>query len=124
MDLNSKNVEDVFMECLFNEGENTKNAIKVEGIVSTFGFHPDRIKEHKDDIYSMLKELPGEFQKDIGGGWTFLNACNTKDGTQWGEHQNIEQLFTLGIACGKAKFLMPRDMWGMFPGGMPYCEVM
>ena len=120
MNLNSENVQAVFTECLFKEGEDTSNAIIVEGIVNNFGFHPERIKEHKDDISSMLNELPEQFQKDSGGGWSFLNACMTKRDVQWGEHQNMEQLFTLGMACKKVKSLMPRNMWSALPGGMPY----
>ena len=124
MELTAENVETVFMECLFKGGENSSNAIIAEGITSKFGLHPDRIKEQEENIYSMLKELPEQFQKKVGGGWSFLNACNDKNGKQWtGLHQKMEQLFVLGIACGKAKYLMPRDMWSAFPGGMPYCVV-
>ena len=122
--LTAKNVETIFMDCLFRDDEDTSKAVIVEGILNQFGFHPDRLESHKQAIAEMLAELPDEFQSDKGGGWSFLNACMTKAGEQWGEHQNMEQLFTLGIATKKANWLMPRKMWKALPGGMPYVVVM
>ena len=123
MDLTSENVNKIFLDCLFDEDteENQEKAIIVEGIMSVFGFDPDRIKKHKNDIISLLMQLPKEFQRNGGGGWSFLNACNRDDGEQWtGLHGDMERLFSLGIACGYAKFQLPRDMWKILPGGMPY----
>jgi hypothetical protein len=54
---------------------------------------------------------------------SFLNACMTKDDNQWGEHQNMEQLLALGIAIGYARILLPRNMWSVLPGGVPYFSV-
>ena len=124
MKLTSENVSEVFMDCLFRDGEDTDNHVKAEGITATVGFHPDRIETHKEDVAAMLACLPDEFQSKKSGGWSFLNACNDKYGRQWGEHQNMEQLFQLGIALGLAKWLMPREMWAMCPGGMPYVAVL
>lgn len=123
--LTSDNVETIFLTCLYqDEDKDRSNAIIVEGITMNFGFHPEHIEENKELIYSLLKELPDEFQMDIGGGWTFLNACNDKDGNLWGEHRNIEQLLALGIAIEKAKYLLPRDLWKALPGGMPYIGIL
>lgn len=121
--LTAQNVNEVFMDCLFRNGEDTSKAVTVEGIVSKFVFHPSRLESHKTDIKEMLSALPEQFQTDKGGGWSFLNACMTNDGEQWGEHQNMEQLFALGIATGQAKWLLPRDIWHSLPGGMPYVSV-
>lgn len=74
----------------------------------------------------MLLQLPKEFQKGSGsgGGISFLNACNDVSGKQWTDsHQVMEQLFALGIGCNKVKCLMPREMWKVLPGGMPYYVV-
>lgn len=120
MTLTAENVETVFMNCLFLEGEDTSQAKIVKGIVSEYGFHPQRLESYKVKIAEMLGCLPDEFREDKGGGWSFLNACNTKDGYQWGEHRNIEQLLALGIATQQAKMLLPREMWHVLPGGMPY----
>ena len=127
MKLNAENVEDVFMDCLFKDGEvefyEPKDMIMTEGIRNSMGFNPERIEKHREDVKSMLSQLPEPFFKQIGGGWSFLNAIETRDGEQWAEHKNVEQLLTLGIGLGYASYLMPREMWKMFPGGMPYFQV-
>ncbi len=123
MKLTASNLDTVFHDCLFKEGEDTKNHAIGKGVINDFGFHPERLAFHADDIQTMLDELPDEFREDKGGGMSFLNACMTRDGHQWGEHRNMEQLFALGTASGKAKMLMPREMWNMMPGGMPYFSV-
>lgn len=123
MELTSENVNKIFMDCLFEEDkeENKKKAIMIEGLVAKFGLNPDAVKKHKKDIYSMLKQLPKNFQENGGGGWSFLNACNRKDGTQWtGLHSTMEQLVVLGIASGYVKYTLPRKMWEILPGGVPY----
>ena len=59
-----------------------------------------------------------------GQGSSFLNACYDRDGDLWtGDHATMEQLFVLGIAAGMVNCLMPRDMWPVLPGGMPYYSV-
>jgi len=124
MKLTAENVNSVFIDCLFKDGEQTEDHVKVKGLVSTFGFHPERIKEHNEEIYSMLKQLPDSFQKDSGGGMSFLNACDDADGNQWtGLHQTMEQLVVLGIGIDKVKYCLSREMWKAFPGEMPYFVV-
>ena len=124
MKLTAENVNSIFMDCLFKEGEPTENLVKAEGVISTFGFHPGRIKKHTKEIYDMLKQLHKEFQKDSGGGMSFLNACNDKDGNQWtGLHQDMEQLVVLGIAINKVRYCLPRELWSSLPGSMPYFVV-
>ncbi len=120
MKLTSKNVNTVFMDCLFKDGEDTSNPAIGEAVMSKFGFNRERLAGHTRDIVQMLSQLPDQFMANKGGGWSFLNACMTADGDQWGEHMNIDQLIALGGALGVVKFCMPRDMWKMFPGGMPY----
>lgn len=122
--LNPQRVSAIFMDCLFREGEDTSNHIKAEGVIITVGFHPERLASHKDGIEEMLGELPDEFKQSTGGGWSFLNACNDKNGNQWtGEHRVMEQLFLLGIAIGKVKIQLPREVWPALPGGLPYLVV-
>lgn len=123
MKLTAENVETVFKDCLFGDAEDTSKAVVVEGVLNKFGFHPGRLATHKVEIKQLLDELPSDFRSDGGGGWSFLNACMTKDGVQWGEHRNIEQLLVLGIATNQAKMLMPRNMWRILPGCMPYFAV-
>lgn len=125
--LNPQKVTDTFMFCLFKDGEPKTTYLPAPGITRNVGFHPGRIAEKRDNIIEMLAELPMEFHEESaggGGGWSFLGACNDKHGNQWtGEHRTMEQLFQLGIAAGVASYLMPREMWAKFPGGMPYIVV-
>ena len=123
--INTQEVEKIFMDCLHNPSKKTKNNIVIiEGITCKFGFHPKKLELHKERIIAMLSELPTQFRQNSGGGWSFLNACNTKDGEQWtGLHQRMEQLFVLGMGIGKAKYVMPRKMWNSLPGGMPYIVI-
>lgn len=123
MKLTASNLDNVFRDCLFKDGEDTSNPAVGQGIMHDFGFNRERLDSHAETIQSMLNELPDDFQEGKGGGMSFLNACMTRDGHQWGEHSNMEQLFAIGIASGKVKLLLPREMWGALPGGMPYYSV-
>ncbi len=119
--LNAEQVNAVFMDCLFRDGEDTSKHVRAEGIIRNVEFHPERLESHRTEIVAMLNELPEKFQERGGGGWSFLNACNDKHGNQWTSfHQTMEQLFQLGIGIGKVKSLMPRKLWNILPGGMPY----
>jgi len=119
--LSADNVTEIFNDCLFKEGESTDNFVQAEGITNMVGFHPERLEGHREDIKDMLSDLPDDFKVSKGGGMSFLNACDTKDGKQWtGYHQVMEQLFLLGLVIGEVKYLAPRELWEVFPGGMPY----
>jgi len=127
--LSAQEVGDTFKVCLFRKEEVANGmpkpeheAIFVEGVTMKFGLHKERVNKRKDKIIGFLKELPEEFSK--GGGWSFLNLCNDKDGQQWtGLHKVMQELVCLGIAIGKMKYTMPKDTWAALPGGMPYVTV-
>lgn len=116
----------VLRDCLFADEEVSDNtpppdAVLVEGVVNKFGFHPQRLESHRAQVRTWLAELPHNFRESEGGGWSFLNACLLEDGTLWtGEHRRMEQLFALGIGLGMVRSVLPRDLWGTLPGGMPY----
>lgn len=124
--LTSERVEKIFMDCLFKneeviDGKPIFEPVKAEGIMTNIGFHPERLQSHKEEIIEMLNELPENFHVKTGGGWSFLFACNDKHGELWtGLHERMEQLFQLGIGIGKVSYLMPRHMWEVLPGKMPY----
>jgi len=125
MELTAENVENVFLSCLFGNGQDTKNAKIIDGITSQYGFNPLKLEKHKPDIETMLNQLPETFQEKKGGGWSFLNACQNSKGRQWtGLHQTMEQLFVLGMAIEKVKCLLPKEMWPALPGGMPYYSIL
>jgi hypothetical protein len=122
--LTSANVREVFFSCLFQEGEPTESHVLAEGVRAKIGFHPERLAANKEKIQQLLRQLPDEFHEEKGGGMSFLQACMTRDGEQWGEHQNIDELLVLGLASGQAKYMFSdRSMWSVFPGGMPYFSV-
>lgn len=127
MELTSKNVDELMMDCLFGDDtpENRARAVVVEGITTKFGFDPDKLAKHRDDITSMLFQLPEQFLQSKGGGWSFLQACNRADGVQWtGLHKVMECLLMLGLAIGRVKCCMPREFWRVLPGGVPYYVVL
>lgn len=122
MELTAENVESVFNECF---SENKENAVKCDAVVHSFSFAKDKLNENASKIYDMLCCLPKEFMQNTGGGYSFLMACNDKDGRQWtGMHLTMEKLFALGIGIEKVKCLLPRELWQMMPGGMPYFMVL
>ena len=124
--LTSALVEELMTFCLMSKEEHEANeqAMRADGITGTFMFHEGRIFERGGEIDALLHELPEPFQEKSGGGWSFLNGCEDKHGIQWtGEHRMVEALMCLGIARGKVEYLMPREMWAMLPGGMPYFVV-
>ena len=116
----SELVRNSFMKCLFKEGEDTSNYVKVEGIMKNFGLHPQRLEEQRELVTAMLAELPVEF-KD---GWTFLNICANKNGELWtGEHSVCEQLIVMAIGLNLMDYCFPREIWAILPGGVPYLIV-
>ena len=124
MQLTSKAVHEIIMDCLFNETEDRSKAVIVKGIVAGFGFNPVKLEKHREEILDLLDELSDDYKEGGGGGMTFLNACNDKHGNQWtGEHRTMEELFCLGIGIGAVTECMPRDMWEVMPGGMPYYAI-
>ncbi len=103
--------------------KNPPGFVLAQGVVSKFAFRKNNLEAHREDVASLLRCLPDEFHKDKGGGWSFLNGCMDKDGVQWGEQRDVDTLICLGLALGLVSFPMPRDMWSVLPGGVPYFVV-
>lgn len=121
MKLSSENVERIFHECL---ADNTTDLIPVEGIRMKPAFSIKKLAKHEREISEMLGQLPDKFHKGKGDGWTFLNMCMDKSGKQWTDfHTVCDMLVCLGLATGLLSFVLPRDLWNVFPGGMPYVAV-
>lgn len=108
MELTAINVESVLVNCLFNEGENSVNHVKGTGIMLTTELHPFRLESNKDNIVSMLSQLP-----DASEGLPFQELCMTKEGSQWGEHYYIDLLVNLGSAINKLSLDKSRNMFGL-----------
>lgn len=105
--------------------EAPEGAVIVEGILSRFGLHAGRLESHRAEVTEMLMNLPLGFRQSSGGGWSFLQACDDREGVQWtGFHMIMSQLFVLGMGLGLVKYLMPRELWSALPGGMPYLVIL
>lgn len=113
--LTTQAVRDILAACQGTEGD-----LKVEGIVGYFYFNREKLEEHRQQIIDLLYELPTPFQMSHGGGWSFLQAYHDRHGNHWAEHPTMDALFCLGIGLDVAGYVLPRDMWTVFPGGMPY----
>lgn len=124
--LNPKKVEEIFIACIFKEGEKTSTGTLVGTGVLVEGYTRDALLDyhsleyHKKEIIAMLAELPNEFQKSKGGGCSFLQSGIDKNGNQWtGLHMIMEHLLLLGLAIGKIQFVLPKEKWRFFAGGIP-----
>lgn len=118
--INSSEVHELLMDCLFIGKEKTDNAMIIDGIAGKFGLNPIKVEKNKKKILEILKQLPLDFRQEYGGGMSFLNMGEDKDGNHWGEHRAMEQLVVLGLATKNLVYLMPKEMWSALPGQMPY----
>lgn len=129
MKLTADNVMKVAAECLFTHDEFPEgadvpaDAVEVEGIICRYAFHPGRLEANRANVAGMLDQLDSAFKSDGGGGMSFLNACVDKDGNHWAEHPTMGMLFGLAIGLGLARYSLPREMWSVLPGGVPYITV-
>lgn len=95
------------------------DGVPIEGFIHTFCLVPAKID--RAEVIKMLEQLQVEFFDNGGGGWSALNLCMTAQGDLWtGEQRVTELLYCLAAALDLASFLLPRDIWKVLPGGMPY----
>lgn len=138
MELTAENVRTILNDCFLTDeevvdlslhGANSDRAeelveaghlVKVDGLRTDFAFHPERLESHRAEVADMLAQVPEPFFTNKGGGWSFLNLCTRADDVLWGEHINVEQLCVLAIGLGLGQWLVPKEMWNLMPGGMPY----
>lgn len=124
MKLTAQNVREIFDFCSFKSDSNPELLWVIEGINLNARLHQNALSLKREEIESMLYELPDSLKKSIGGGMSFLNMCQNSKGEQWCDlHETMDQLVCLGKGIGKLRFLMPREMWDVLPGGMPYIVV-
>lgn len=123
--IDAKELETVFLDCFYRDEEITDgqvpaDVVKVQGITTNFGFHPGRLAANTPAIRAFVNQLPAQFRD----GWSFLQLCTDANGDLWtGEHRVCEQLMALAIGAGLMRYCAPREMWLMFPGGVPYVQV-
>lgn len=116
--INPQEVEAILMDSLSPTG------VLVQGVMRTFGIDLDKLEKHRQTYKDWIAQLPTEFLSEKeggGGGYSMLNLCVTKDGELWtGMQSTTDLLFVGAAALGLATYLMPREMWRMLPGSMPY----
>lgn len=114
-------IHDLIIYCLFEDGESRTNAVMVDGISSTFGFHPGRLEESRSEISEIVRTtISNDFFEGHGGSTSFLSLPISNNGNIWGQQKDAEALLVMSIAIGIARILVPRDIWHVFPGEMPY----
>lgn len=124
--LDAKRVQEIMMDCLFTDDPKDEDmCISVYGIARCFGFIPEKIENHRDEIHEMMKELPDVFwdsndNPNGGGGYTFMNLPFDKNDHQWCEQPTAELLMALGLATGYMEYMLPREVWIALPGSVPY----
>lgn len=116
--LTTQAVRDILEAC-----QGTEDDLRIDGIVGYYLFNESKLEEHRQAIIDLLNELPDPFKQSKGGGWSFLQAAFDKDGNHWAEHPTMDALFCLGRAIGVADYLLPREMWAVCPGGLPYLYI-
>ncbi len=126
--IDAKEINIIFRACLFKEeeiidGKPPEGFLDIDGVRSHVGFHPDRVQQYKSRIEYFLSEIHPDFSSQEAGGTSFVNLPFDKEGTQWGEHQNADELLILGLAIDRFEYLMPREIWSALPGGMPYIRL-
>jgi hypothetical protein len=129
-ELTANNVKLVLTLCL-SAGHYDPTAewvVTIEAVRNTYCFVRPALEAQRATIDMLLSQLPQPFRAlgygdNPGGGWSFLNACETATGEHWGEHPDIENLLALGLAIGSVTWSLPRDMWEILPGQMPYFQI-
>lgn len=141
--IDPERVEQILINCLFKDeelidGQAPPDAhVYAEGVVNNFMFNPQRLEEHRGEVRAMLDLLPMQFRAEPeggGGGWSFLNGCVQRvvdqpdipfeQYPQWtGLQARVDQLFSLGMALGYVTNQMPRALWSVLPGGVPYYTI-
>ena len=118
-------VHDIIMDSLYKPEEVPDNvppsdAVIAESIRGKMGFHPGRLESHRAEVVAILREMPENFHASGGGGYSFLALCEDKNGVQWGEHMNMDALCSLAFGLKLGEWCLPREVWSVLPGGMPY----
>lgn len=105
---------------MFRKYEDPGGTLSVTFMRKQFKFE-EALADERPNLIAMINELPIEFLKNGGGGWSFLNVCVKRDGEQWtGLHMVMTQFVAMSAALGMAKELGTPDLWQLMPGAVPY----
>lgn len=111
-------VVEILTDCL------EESAAPIEAVMASYALSPAKLEKHRPEIEQMLGLLDDSFMDDAGGGMSFLNVCEDRQGNLWtGLHSTCEQLLALGQGLGLVTYPFAREMWDILPGSMPYVLV-
>ena len=97
---------DAFMDCIFQEDEDTQHKIEVEGNFCSYTFHPQRLEEKRNLVSSILALI----QKSFKTGDLSFCLWYTDDGKQWTDNfMVIEQLMTMSLGLNLMEYCTPED---------------
>jgi hypothetical protein len=122
MELTPINVKNMLNLC--NNVTIGESTVMAEGVRAKEVFSTAKLNEHKNEILSLLLQLPNIFMKSHGKGASFLKGLDNKDGVIWGDHSDLDNLLILGLATKIIKYNLQRGFWGAFEDGMPYFTVL
>ena len=94
--------------------------VSVHGAINHFVFIVERLEAKREEVIELLRQLPDSFMASGGGGMSLMNMVVDKDHNLWGEQKDADLLYVLGAGLGLCTYVLPRDMWAILPGGMPY----
>jgi hypothetical protein len=123
MELTTLTLGRIAADCRAANDAPESQVIQVLGARFRGRFNPAKLQEHRATITDLVSQLPKEFHRDGGGGWTMLKACVRQDGVQWSDTQTAPDILAcLAIAAGAAQWALPRELfdWNRLPGAMPY----
>lgn len=124
--LTADKVKELVMTALYDQsecpadGSPPEGAVLANGIVTQFGFKPEKLLPLKPQVAEMILELDPKFRRE--GGASFFMLMLDKDGNQWGEELHAEAFYCLAAALGLAIIPLPKPLWFILPGGAPYMQ--
>ena len=121
-------INEILKDCLFRPDElneaggldDMSLAALVEGVTVSVGLNKERLETYRDEVQEMVDQLPDSFRTENGD--SFVNMCVTKDGAQWGEHPNMQELMFLSVGLDLMESTLPRPLWGA-AGGVPVLRI-
>lgn len=92
------------------------NLTPVNAVMINIALHTGRVEKYRQLVIDCINNVDPKFAK----GYSFLALCEDREGRQWGEHRNADELIALAMALGMCKFCADRSLWSRMPGGVPY----
>jgi hypothetical protein len=116
--IDQSRVLDIYRDCANLELlENSSTAIRVQKVTSDdeVCFDPECLNTHRQEIISILDQLPGTFRPGSGGD-SFGAMDSDEYGAPWTSSlADVECLLLLGVAIERIEYVDPREIWDKYP---------